>query len=68
LLATKGITAYFLFPDWPSASFWPVVFPLPAAAKVVFKFRAPFFYANEGSSHVFSDSPNFDMWAILLRT
>jgi len=68
LLATPDITSYLLFPDWPSASFWPVFFPLPAAAKMVFKFRTPFFYANAGSSKVFSASPNFDMWAVLLRT
>ncbi len=68
LLATPGITSYFLFLDWPSASFWPVVFPLPAAATMVFKIRTLFFYANAGSNNVFSASPNFDMWAMLLHT
>jgi hypothetical protein len=28
----------------------------------------PFFYANAGTSHVFSANPNFDMWILLLRT
>jgi hypothetical protein len=36
-------------------------FPLSHAVKSVFKVRAPFFYANAGSSHVFSENPNFDV-------
>jgi hypothetical protein len=44
-----------------------VVFPLPAVATMVFKFKTLFFYANAGSSNVFSASPNFDMWAVLLN-
>jgi hypothetical protein len=68
LLASTDIVSYFLFPDWPSAGFWPVIFPLPDIVKSVYKIRAPFFYANAGSSHVFSANPNFDMWILLLRT
>ncbi len=68
LVATPQITSYFLFPDWPSAGFWPIIFPLPEVVRAVFKFRPSFFYANEGASHVFSPAPSFDMWALLIRT
>jgi hypothetical protein len=33
LLATPNIVSYFLFPDWPSAGFWLVIFPLSHAVK-----------------------------------
>jgi hypothetical protein len=68
LIATPNIVSYFLFPDWPSAGFWPIIFPLQNVVKLVFKIRVPFFYANAGTSHVFSANPNFDMWILLLRT
>jgi hypothetical protein len=66
LIASPNIVSYLLIPDWPSASFWPVIFPLHTAVKTVVKFRASFFFANAGTSHVFSPTPNFDMWALLI--
>jgi hypothetical protein len=53
LVAMPGITSYFLFPDWPCACFWPIIFPLPEVVKAVFKFRPSFFYANACASNVF---------------
>jgi hypothetical protein len=44
-----------------------MLFLLPEAVKVMFKFQASFLYANPGSIPVFSANPNFNMWAVLFR-
>jgi len=67
LMSHSHLSFLLLVPDWPSAAYWPVLFLVDHKYRFteVRKFATNFFYANLGSSKVFSEKPNFSMLAIV---
>jgi hypothetical protein len=68
LIGTPQIRSWLLIPEWKSAGFWPIVFPLPAGVKAIYRLRTGFFFANKATSKVFHHNPNFAMIALLIQT
>jgi len=70
LEALPHVSFLLLVPEWPSANFWPILFPhrRPIWPKAdIFSTQASFFFANCASSKVFSARPNFSMLAICVK-
>jgi hypothetical protein len=67
LIATPGVQALLLMPEWHSASYWPYFFTGTKPRKYVVSvtpFEARFFYTNQASSNVFTSRPKFRMLAL----
>jgi hypothetical protein len=69
LCGAGAVRALLLVPEWPSAGFWPVLFPdgrLHPVFTHVWRFKPSFFFANQATSNVFVRNPSFSMLALVM--
>ena len=71
LVASPGIHALLLIPDWSGQPFWPFLFngtQRQPQIRDVFRFRTGFTFSNAARSHIFTRNPNFDMLALIVMS
>ena len=71
LISQPGLTAILLVPDWKSHVFYPYLFNghhCQSQIQKIFPFQPTFSFSNMASSTVFSKSPKFRMFALLIKT
>jgi hypothetical protein len=68
LAGSTGILSWFLVPDWPVASFWPVLFPVAPTVEKLYRFKTSFHFVNNAQSNIFTRNPSFHMRALLIKT
>ncbi len=68
LTKSTGIVSWLLVPEWPAASFWPVLFPVAPTVEKLYRFKTSFHFANNAQSNIFSKNPSFHLRALLIKT
>jgi hypothetical protein len=68
LTGSTGIVSWLLVPEWPAASFWPVLFPVAPTVEKLYRFKTSFHFVNNAQSNIFTRNPSFHMRALLIKT